>query len=126
MSLYDYESDNRYVNSPAPFLEISLSNVDLRKQKLRSTCKALLDTGADNTLIPAEKIDEIQAIPDGNFKNFNGEKCYAHTVVIHFGTQKITQTVYKWNKPLAIIGRDFMSRYKITFDGINKKFNIYT
>lgn len=100
-------------------------------------CKGILDTGSDCTLVPFSIISQLQAV-----KLIRGRE----TLVIYgVGKHKIIAVPYRLEisfngrdfikikvyacpdndtDGLIILGRNFLNRYRITFDGKAKRFLI--
>jgi hypothetical protein len=122
-------------HSPIPIIKLQIKNLD--SSSYFSEKEGIMDTGADCTLIPFSIISQIQS------KNLiRGRQ---KKIVYGIGTQKIITVPYRVlisfnhqdfikikvyacpdheTNGFIIIGRNFLNRYCITFDGKNRFFEI--
>ena len=131
--------EGKYTEVPG---QSAIPIVELRIRQLKSTdmiitSQGILDTGADCTLVPFSVISKLQASRLIRGRNTS--------VIYGVGKQKIIVVPYRveisfdlhkfikikvYASPdndtdgLIILGRNFLNRYCITFDGKTKKFVI--
>jgi hypothetical protein len=121
--------------SPIPLIELQIRQ--LVQTDILIVSQGILDTGSDCTLVPFSLISQLQA------KNLiRGRNT---SVIYGVGKQKIIVVPYRVEisfnhhefikikvyacpdndtDGLIILGRNFLNRYRITFDGRAKKFTI--
>jgi hypothetical protein len=121
--------------SPLPILRLKLSNLD--ESALAIERDGILDTGADCTLVPFSYISQLQ--PKSLIRGRDNQFIYG------VGRRKIIGVPYRigmsfnnrnWVKlkiyacpdddvdGVIIVGRNFLNRYCITFDGRQRRFII--
>jgi len=128
---------------PAPFVNVKLISIENGCNK-RIDCSALLDTGSALTLFPMKLIVDLCKTPVGEAEyayGVGGGKVLVipYIVKIRIGDEPYTKVKvwgYLGNKlekdededededEIPTIGRDFMKRLRIEFDGINSIANI--
>lgn len=120
-------------NSPIPIVRVSINN--LRNNKYFQH-DAILDTGSDVTLVSISIISKLEPPRIGRVKikpkGLGGKEIgiAPHRINLGFTESEVIK-VKVWScvdrdlEEFIILGRNFLNRYKITFDGINNKFIIY-
>jgi len=142
MSSYSYTQLGKTLKGnqipPAPFVKVKLTSTEIGCNEAID-CSALLDTGSALTLFPRNWIvPHLCKAPVGEAENaygVGGGKVIAipYIVNIRIGDQyyaKVKVWGYVDNEleikdEIPIIGRDFMRRLRIEFDGINSIANIH-
>ena len=121
--------------SPIPIVRISINN--LRNNKYLQH-DAILDTGSDVTLIPLSIIGKLNPPTIGRGKiikkpqGLGGREIgiLPHRIKLGFSNRSLIN-VKAWSavdrdlENCIILGRNFLNRYKITFDGINNKLIVH-
>jgi hypothetical protein len=121
--------------SPIPIIKLQLKNLDNTNALVAQD--GILDTGADCTLVPFSAIAKLQ--PKSLIRGSHNQVIYGigrnqiiavpYRVLISFDQLNFVKTkVYACpdddTDSLIIVGRNFLNRYCITFDGKNKLFSI--
>ena len=110
-------------NPPAPYVLLNLfhpTDADVVRD-----VPALADTGADITVIPLSVIASVSGIPSGTAPvlGYDNKPDTLTTYAIRFQIRDLpvilVEVVGSEAVTHAIVGRDVLNRYNITFDGPN-------
>lgn len=121
--------------SPIPLITLQIRSLESSSIPLERT--GILDTGADCTLVPFSVISRLQ--PKALIRGRDSSLIYGvgkqkivtvpYRIALSFNQQNfIKLKIYACpdhaTDELIILGRNFLNRYRITFDGLERKFTI--
>jgi hypothetical protein len=118
---------SKYSVLSAPFLEVGLTNT-YTKSPSPLHFDGLIDTGCPNTLIPETCLKTISPVRvDTTMFGFGTAKATRHDVfrvkISSLGACHEIR-VSSWSNNFILLGRNFLSQYVITLDGLNSELNI--
>lgn len=133
--MYEYNYTNPENVPPIPIVKISINNL---KNNKYLQYDAILDTGSDVTLIPASIISKLNPPKIGRGKIIKKPQglggieigILPHRIQLGFNEHTLIRVKAWscWDNSLdgfIILGRNFLNRYKITFNGIDRKLTVH-
>ncbi len=91
---------------------------------------ALVDTGADQTVIPTRVAEQLGLIPSRHVhaSGFDGVGASRPVFVVRLVVRDLPEievpVIGAWQFGYAILGRDVLNRYRVVFDGPNRRLEI--
>ena len=112
---------NQQVRPPAPFVHVSVQRPDAEGPV--SDLAAQIDTGADMTVLPAAAVEQLHlvqfdAIPILAFGGITRTvPTYLVSLALRGQEPVVIEILGSADEPHALLGRDFLNRYRMLLDG---------
>ena len=133
--MYEYSYTRLDDLSPIPIIRININNL---RNEQNFQYDAILDTGSDVTLIPVSIINKLNSPRIGRGKIIKKPLglggidigILPYRIKLGFSDRNLIN-VKVWScldenlEGFIILGRNFLNRYQITFDGINNKLIVH-